>query len=239
MSSLTLGSLFSGIGGLDLGLERAGMEVQWQVEIEDYCTKILEKHWPDVRRYRDVKECKNLPYVDVIAGGFPCQPVSVAGKRKVQADSRWLWPEFSRIVSEVRPRYVIVENVPGLLTSGGMGDIFISLAQMGYDAEWGCVSAASVGAPHLRKRIFIVAYPSGEQNSSISNNESSKPYIFSSGEFRGSSLRSYRKTTNWLFEPNVGRVAHGIPSRVDRLISLGNAVTPQQAECIGKLITER
>ncbi len=107
--SMKVGSLFSGIGGLDLGLERAGMEVVWQVEIDDFCNKVLAKHWPDVARYRDVRTVgDDLEHVDLICGGFPCQPVSVAGKRNGKEDERWLWPDYLRIVRIVKPRWVLV-----------------------------------------------------------------------------------------------------------------------------------
>jgi site-specific DNA-cytosine methylase len=160
---ITLGSLFSGIGGLELGLERAGFQVKWQVEYEDYCNKILAKHWPGVKRYGDIYNVRGseLEKVDCICGGFPCQPFSTAGKRKGTADSRWLWPEFYRIICEVRPRWVIIENVPGLLSidSGRVfAGILRDIAATGYDAEWRIVSAKDVGARHLRKRLFIVAY---------------------------------------------------------------------------------
>jgi len=159
----TFGSLFAGIGGLDLGLERAGWICKWQVEIDSYCLAVLRKHWPNVPKFGDVKTIREgeLENVDLICGGFPCQSVSVAGKRKAQADERWLWPEFARIIRMVRPRFVLVENVPGLRSANqgrAMGEVLGDLAACGYDAEWNRVSAASVGAPHLRERIFIVAY---------------------------------------------------------------------------------
>lgn len=159
----TFGSLFAGIGGLDLGLDRAGWSCKWQVEIDPYCLAVLQKHWPNVPRFGDVKTLTGdeLESVDLICGGFPCQPVSCAGKKKGQADERWLWPEFARIIRMVRPRFVLVENVPGLLNANegrAMGEVLGDLAESGYDAEWNRVSAASVGAPHLRERIFIVAY---------------------------------------------------------------------------------
>jgi site-specific DNA-cytosine methylase len=160
---ITLGSVFSGIGGLELGLERAGFQVKWQVEYEDYCNKILAKHWPGVKRYGDIYNVRGseLEKVDCICGGFPCQPFSTAGKRKGTADSRWLWPEFYRIICEVRPRWVIVENVPGLLSidSGRVfAGILRDIAATGYDAEWRIVSAKDVGARHLRKRLFVIGY---------------------------------------------------------------------------------
>ncbi len=157
-------SLFAGIGGIDLGLERAGMTTVAQVENDPWCNQVLEKHWPNVPRWTDIHDVdpKELPDHDIIAGGFPCQPVSIAGTRLAQDDPRWLWPEFHRIVRVVRPRYVLVENVPGL-ASAGMGDILGDLAEIGYDTEWTSVPAAAVGAPHLRWRIFIVGYPAGSR----------------------------------------------------------------------------
>jgi len=160
---MTIGSLFSGIGGLELGLEWAGLgPVLWQCECDPYCLAVLEKHWPNVRRYTDVRALDaTVPVVDLICGGFPCPPVSVAGKQRAQADDRWLWPEFARVVRLLRPHYVIVENVPGLLTANrgtAFGDVLGSLAALGYDAEWHHIGACDVGAPQRRYRVFIVAW---------------------------------------------------------------------------------
>lgn len=160
---MRFGSLFSGIGGFDLGLERAGMECAWQVEIDDYATKVLEKHWPDTSRYRDVWECgsANLESVDLICGGFPCQPVSHAGKQEGQNDERWLWPEFARIIGEIKPKWVLGENVPGLLSNDSgrlFGGILRDLAALGYNVEWNCIPASYVGAPHIRDRVWIIAH---------------------------------------------------------------------------------
>ena len=154
-------SLFTGVGGLDLGLERAGWECVAQIENDEWCTRILNKHWPAVPKWRDIYDvdADDLPHTDAVVGGFPCQPVSLAGRRAAQSDERWLWPEFLRIVRVVRPRIVVVENVPGLF-SAGFGDVVGGLAEAGYDTEWASVPAAAVGAPHLRWRVFIVAYPS-------------------------------------------------------------------------------
>ena len=159
---MTVGSLFSGIGGFDLGLERAGFTIRWQVENDAYCNRVLRKHWPDVVRYGDIRtvEWALVEPVDLVCGGPPCQPVSVAGKRKGTADERWLWPEFARCLRVLRPRYVFIENVPGLLTNG-FDAVLGDLADLGYDAEWQVLSAAAFGAPHLRKRVWIVAYREG------------------------------------------------------------------------------
>jgi len=134
-------SLFSGIGGLELGLERAGMTVVGQVEIDPWCRKVLAKHWPEVPRHDDVRTCVDWwrseprPAVHVVAGGFPCQPASSAGLRLAQDDERWLWPAMARVVRELRPEYVVLENVVGLLDRG-FDEVLGSLASLGFDAEW-------------------------------------------------------------------------------------------------------
>lgn len=163
--TIRFGSLFTGIGGMDLGLERSGMVCEWQVELDGYATRVLEKHWPNVRRERDVREFPPKPAarwrVDAIVGGFPCQPVSCAGRRQAQRDPRWLWPHFARVVRVLRPDYVVVENVPGLLVRGyGFDEVLGDLAEMGLDAEWAVLPASAFGAPHIRERVFIVAYAS-------------------------------------------------------------------------------
>lgn len=168
--ALTVGSLFSGIGGLDLGLERAGMQIAWQCEIDPYCREVLQKHWPEAVIYDDITKLsgRDVQPVDVLCGGFPCQDVSMAGKRAgIEEGTRsGLWSEYARLIGEIEPRWVFIENVPGLLSidSGrGFGRVLYDLAIRGYDAEWDCISAASVGALHRRDRIFIVAHAHGEQ----------------------------------------------------------------------------
>lgn len=162
---MTFGSLFSGIGGLDLGLERAGMVCKWQVEKDEYCQRVLAKHWPGVKRYGDVRELSGseLERVDLIAGGFPCTDTSNAGARSgLDGEHSGLWREMFRIICVARPRLVLVENVPGLLARG-MGDVLGDLASIGFDAEWQSLPAFSVGAPHQRYRVFIVAYARGSR----------------------------------------------------------------------------
>lgn len=157
---MRIGSLFSGIGGLELGLERAGVgNAVWQVERDPFCRGILAKHWPDAQRFDDVRTvgAHNLSPVDVICGGFPCQDISYAGKGAGLAGERsGLWYEFARIVGEMGPRFVVVENVAALLIRG-FGDVLGTLAALGYDAEWRIVRASDVGAAHQRERVFIVA----------------------------------------------------------------------------------
>jgi len=160
--TLTLDSLFAGIGGLEYGLEMTGrFKTVWQVEKDAYCRKVLAKHWPDVTRYEDVKDVgrENLEPVDVICGGFPCQDISNAGRRAgiVEGNRSGLWHEYVRIIRELRPQYVVVANVSALLVRG-LDVVLGELAESGYDAEWSMLSAADVGAPHLRQRIFVIAY---------------------------------------------------------------------------------
>lgn len=156
---MKLGSLCSGIGGLDLGLEHGlGTETAWQVERDPYCRRVLARHWPNAERFDDVFSvgAANLLTVDVLCAGFPCQPASVAGKRLAQKDPRWLWPEVARIAQELSPPICIFENVLGLRTAG-LRDMLADLAALGFDVEWSDFSAWEVGAPHIRRRIFIVA----------------------------------------------------------------------------------
>jgi len=161
--TLTVGSLFSGIGGLDLGLERAGMQVIWQSEIDPYACKVLSKHWPEVVNHGDIKKInwKEIERPNVICGGYPCQPFSTAGKRRGEEDPRHLWPWVREAISQLRPDYAILENVRGHLSMGGLS-VVAELASIGYDCEWRVVSAASVGANHRRDRIIIVAYPQSQ-----------------------------------------------------------------------------
>lgn len=157
---MTVGSLFAGIGGFDLGFERAGYEIRWQVEIDPWARAVLAKHWPTVHRHDDVRTAgaHNLERVDLICGGFPCQDISLAGNGAgIEGERSGLWAEYARIIGELRPRYVVVENVAALLVRG-FDRVLGDLAARGYDAEWDCIPAAAVGAPHRRDRIWLVAY---------------------------------------------------------------------------------
>lgn len=160
---MTYGSLFSGIGGLDLALEAFGHTPVWQAESDPYARAVLAKHWPEVRRYNDVREIDHeAPPADIICGGFPCQDISSAGSRAgIDGARSGLWAEYARIVRELRPRAVFVENVSDLAVRG-LDRVLGDLAAIGFDAEWTCVRASDVGAPHRRERIFILAYPAGE-----------------------------------------------------------------------------
>lgn len=156
---LTIGSLFSGVGGLELGLEQSGLgPVTWQVERDAYCRAVLAKHWPSTERYEDVVTATALPAVDILCGGFPCQDVSVAGKGVGLAGERsGLWVHFARIVGEVRPSFVVVENVPGLIRRG-LATVVADLRRLGYEVVGTRIAASDFGAPHKRERLLTVAY---------------------------------------------------------------------------------
>jgi DNA (cytosine-5)-methyltransferase 1 len=232
--------LFSGIGGFSVGLERAGMRTIGFCEIDPFCQKILTKHWPDVPCYGDIRtltarDIRARP--DVIAGGFPCQDVSLIGKGAGLSGARsGLWKEYARLIGEIRPNFVIVENVTALL-GRGFGDVLGDLAALGYDAEWHCIPASAVGARHRRDRVWVVAYPIGARLEGHAGDGSAgrrpgqdgpaSPRRLCDGEFAA---------WQWDAEPDMGRVAHGVPNRVDRLKSLGNAIVPRIAEIIGRAI---
>jgi DNA (cytosine-5)-methyltransferase 1 len=159
----TIGSLFAGIGGIDLAFQNAGFEIAWQVEIDDFCQKVLDKNFPGITRFRDIFDCHHLPYVDVITAGFPCQPFSVAGKQRGRDDDRFLIPEMIRIIHECQPTVVFLENVPGFASLNDGAEfkaLLRTLAEMGFDAQWGHIGASDIGAPHKRERWFCVAYKS-------------------------------------------------------------------------------
>jgi DNA (cytosine-5)-methyltransferase 1 len=192
--SLTVGSLFSGIGGIDLGLERAGHRVLWQSEIDNYACRVLKKHWPEIPNLGDVKKINwsEVPNVDIIAGGYPCQPFSQAGKRKGKEDPRHLWPYVLDAIRTIRPRFALMENVRGHLTLG-FGDVLADLAGCGYSAEWQIISAASVGAPHRRDRLFFVAYPDDARDRAPERDmeqERTTRFVFGDNSLDGISGRS-------------------------------------------------
>jgi DNA (cytosine-5)-methyltransferase 1 len=272
---LTFGSLFAGIGGFDLGFEWAGMSCKWQVEIDDYANRVLAKHWPGVPRWRDVRTWPQpgTESVDVICGGFPCQDISNAGKRAgLDGDRSGLFFEIIRIACELEPRFIVLENVAALLNRG-MGRVLGELAEIGFDTEWHCIPASAVGAPHVRDRVFLLAYTKSKRiNRNMGNDSKEKktnrkwPNQFNSFSENVANAESKRpqrrrpakqqisnswdeqiklgrncdsaRTNNWAVEPAVGRVAHGISNRVDRLKCLGNAIVPQVAYLVGKRVIE-
>ncbi len=305
---LTHLSLFSGIGGLDLAAERAGFTTVGQCEWAEYPTKVLEKHWPDVPRWKDIQTLTGgdffgrtgLHTVDVISGGFPCQPFSVAGKRRGKEDDRYLWPEMLRIVQEIRPSWIVGENVAGIVNME-LDTVLADLEGAGYSCQTLIIPACGVDAPHQRYRCAILAYTNSPRRekwnaprfaanerflvgSSLTDVANAKRFRLRSNsdsslsdekrnnqthrkdgkselcETRRSSsfisdakgkLREFPEQCTeptrftgsaeymrWKPEPDVGRVAYGIPHRVDRLRALGNAVVPPQFYPIFRYIAQ-
>lgn len=217
-----------------MGFERAGLTCKWQVEINSYARAVLAKHWPNVYRWDDVRTWPqpNAEKVDVICGGFPCQDISYAGKGAgIHGERSGLWFEFARVVREMGPRFVVVENVAALLTRG-LDDVLGTLATLGYDAEWDCLPASAFGASHYRNRVFVIA------SNANSSGLQTWPQRHRPNEEKNAeqSWMPIKRHGGWSSEPAVGRVANGIPNRVDRIRALGNAVVPQVAEYIGQRI---
>ena len=273
--------LFSGIGGFSYAAERlvGGFETVAFCEQDEFCKKILHKHWPTIPIINDVKELADNAdefrgIVDIVCGGFPCQPVSVAGLQRADQDDRYLWEEMFRVIQGCKPRWVIAENVTGLINIKG-GVLFESvqtdLESEGYSVQSIVLPAASKNAPHRRQRIWIVAYTSrvGYRGRSGQKCRNSERLVFSEEQGRstvGSETERrgalFGTGQGWEFEPDVGRVAHGIPSRLDgfdgwdrepediprvatgiknrteRLKSLGNSIVPQVVAEIFRAIKE-
>ena len=310
--------LFSGIGGFSLGLEWAGMSTVAMCEKDPYCRKILAKHWPHLTIHEDIRNLDGKQYadsIDVVCGGFPCQPFSVAGKQRGSDDDRHLWPEMLRVIQESKPRWVIGENVFGFINME-LDNVQADLEREHYTVRKFVLPAVAVDAHHRRDRIFIISYANSPAVWDISERQAqgrdhfqavrqtftpddgkAQPLAYSdnrhwsrknkgvlgkqSGEtsdrFTGSGedvayshdtgiqgstkprshgeigkeshdqhlercsrssvrLSNTQRQTCWLPEPNVGRVAHGVPNRVDRLRGLGNAVVPQLVQAIGELV---
>jgi len=265
--------LFSGIGGFSYGLEKTGFQTVAFCEMDKYCKLVLQKHWKGTKIYSDVKEITKerletdgVELPEIITGGFPCQPFSIAGKQKGTNDDRHLWPEMFRIIKELKPRWVIGENVRGIVNiQDGMvfETVCTDLESEGYEVQAFNIPAAGVGAPHRRERIWIVANSRRtlRQGSSIReknedetrkedadqhqrSSSSPEPNVANASAGRRALQKTEVSTRGngiehqswWQSEPDVGRVAHGVPGRVHRLRALGNSIVPKIAEEIGKAI---
>ena len=238
-------SLFAGIGGFDLGLERTGgFKTVAFCEIDPFCRRVLAKHWPGLHCYEDLRELTGERLaadgitVDVICGGFPCQDISEAGRRAgIEGERSGLWSEYARLVRELRPRFVIVENVAALL-GRGLGRVLGDLAEIGYDAEWDCVGADAIGASQHRERLWLLAYPDDTRlQGPVWQGQSSSPRTWrppahceplrSSGGYWPPGPRAVA---------DVPRMADGATNRAHRLKALGNSIVPQIPELIGRAI---
>ena len=217
---LTHLSLFSGIGGLDLAAEMAGIKTVGQCEWADYQTKILEKHWPDVPKWRDIRtltkesfyERTGLRTVDIVSGGFPCQPFSNAGKRQGERDDRFLWPEMLRVISELKPAWVIGENVPGIVNLA-LDTVLSDMESRGYAAQPFIIPACGVDAPHKRDRVAILAYSDGQQlGKHWTQNATSENG--GTGEDHGRGMEGAYCRDRGQNKSRIGRMADGIPESI-------------------------
>ena len=242
MSKLRLLDLFSGIGGFSLGLESTGgFKTVAFCEFDKHAQAVLKKHWPETKIYDDVRTLDAKKYkgsVDVVCGGFPCQDLSVAGKKKgiTEGERSNLYTEMLRIISECLPRYAIFENVTGLL-AGESGRWFAKflydLASVGYDAEWHCISASELGANHHRDRVWVVAYPNMQRCEG-----GTKESILGEPRLQIEFVRSFERwaTRQDIPSPRSIGAADGLPRRLDRITRLGNAVVPAIPKIIGEAI---
>lgn len=237
----TVGDLFAGIGGFSLGLEWAGFEIKWQVEADKYCRKVLKKHWPNVKQYGDIKDVgkHNLEPVDLICGGFPCQPASYCGKQRGREDDRWLWPEMFRIIKEFKPAWVVAENVYGLITlEQGLAfkSLLFDLESEDYKTQSFIIPACAVNAPHRRNRVWIIAHTKGERlQRSIKTYDKQRTQSYDKQSVRCPELWH----ENWYeAATRLCGVDDGVPNRMDRIRALGNAVVPQVVETIGRAILQ-
>jgi DNA (cytosine-5)-methyltransferase 1 len=223
--------LFSGIGGFSLGLERAGMETIAFCEQDKFCQKVLKKHWPHIPIHDDIRSLDGTQYrgsVDLVCGGFPCQPHSLSGSRNASGDDRDMWPDTFRIICEIQPKWFIGENVSGILSSERgkfFAGILRDISGGGLNAEWFTLPGGAVGAEHLRARVWMVAYPDTAQ--------------FKRGGISGRVAKEYANTSHSRWgkdKSGVVRTLNGIPNQMDRLAALGNSVVPQIPEIIGRAI---
>lgn len=226
--------LFSGIGGFSLGLEKAGMETIAFCEFDKHAQSVIKKHWPNTPIFDDVRLLDGKQFrgiANIVCGGFPCQDLSSAGKQLgFNGERSSLYKEMLRIIGECRPEYALFENVAALLTGDSgrwFAQFLYDLAEVGYDAEWHCIPASYIGAPHIRDRVWIIAYPNTKEDRISTFGEILSECKVSGRDFQ----REWRGSL-----PRVSRMDDGIPKRLDRLARLGNAVVPQIPEMIGRAI---
>lgn len=232
--------LFSGIGGFSIGLEAAGFETAAFCEIEEYPKRVIKERWPSVPIYSDVRELTGKQLradgvvPSVIVGGYPCQPFSVTGRQRGEQDERHLWPEVRRLIRELRPRWVICENVGGHIKLG-LDEVLAALENEGYAVWTFVIPASGVDAPHKRDRVWIVAHSNSASiaREGVASGVSERQLLDSPSLQGGGAKASFG---GWATEPRVRRVVNGIPNQPHRLKALGNAIVPQIAEMIGHTI---
>lgn len=225
-TDLTHGSLFSGIGGFELGAEWSDIKTIWNCEILPYQQKILKQHFPNTEQYADIKELRNPKYVDIISGGFPCQDISNSGtKLGIKGHRSGLWGEMFRIIREVRPKYIIIENSPALIIRG-FERVLCDLSEIGYNAEWQCLSGKQFGTQHKRERIYCIAYSNGIGQQAFY--EPSRFGIKACKNWEADST-CFSMPNEWLNRPTDSftiRRGNDVPNKLHRIKGCGNAVMP-------------
>lgn len=255
---MRVGSLFTGIGGFDLAATWAGMSISYQVENDPFCNQVLEKRFPNVPKYGDIRSITNghLPKVDILCGGFPCQPFSVAGHRRGAEDDRALWKEMLRIIKDTKPTWAIGENVPGII-SMELDNIVDDLENAGYETQTLVIPACAVGAQHIRSRVWILAHTNQDCKSGSTKHDkkaalsSDTDSIGQPGQGTASSTSYSTQIGDWeaygslddrawrrYIEAGVCRGTDGIPHGMDRLRGLGNAIVPHVAYILFKYMQQ-
>jgi DNA (cytosine-5)-methyltransferase 1 len=239
MNQLTHLDLFSGIGGFAYAAKEVGLETIGFSEIDPFCCKVLKKHWPDVPNYGDIKSLNFHGHVDVITGGFPCQPFSIAGKKKGKDDNRYLWPEFLRIIKQSNPTWIIAENVTGIVGME-LDNIIDDLEAENYETQAFIIPACASNAPHRRDRVWIVANRISERCDNSGDNRQTR-YLQGNKEWNLAQIQqeweqfkpitwATNKAEDWLqFNARISRSNDGLPKGLDRIKSLGNSIVPQIA----------
>lgn len=244
----TIGSCFSGIGGFELGLEMAGFKTLWQIEYDDSCQKILKKHWPDVKKYKDINnvKIKELETPGIITGGYPCQPFSLAGNRQGEKDDRHLWPKMFEIIKAKRPNWIVCENVLGHV-SMGLDAVLSDLGSISYSYQTFIIPTCAVGSPQLRERVWIVAHSRKSSDNIKRTFHKNKNILAKKSKNRVNIWSEYNricKFDEWLPEQDVRsgsafcRKINGVSPKLDksRIEALGNAIDPRLAYQIGRAI---
>lgn len=241
--------LFSGIGGFSLGLERAGMRTVAFCERDEFCRAVLAKHWPGIHCYDDVRAIPRIGGIDLVCGGFPCQPWSSAGKQLGAEDDRHLWPAMLEVIKAERPYWVVGENVAGIIRLG-LDQVLSDLEGIGYACRTFDIPACAIGADHIRRRVWIVARDThrNSQSTSAVNDEAQRLSGLAADSYsaqcegRGISSGVHAEYPDfgdprWREDQSsMDRTANGIPRQLDRLRAIGNAVVPQIPEIIGRAI---
>ena len=223
---MTHGSLFSGIGGFEWGAKYAGIETIWNCEIAKFQRKVLSKNFPNVKQYEDIRDVVRPKYADIVSGGFPCQDISVARKGKgIKGERSGLWKEMCRVIREIRPKYIIIENSPAL-TIRGLDTVLCDLSQAGYNAEWRCLSNSEFGFPHKRERIYIIAYSNKDerQKRGLQGSGKIESIFIEIPELHGGHIFAQR--IYQMPDSSIIGIDDGVSDWCNRVGAIGNAVNP-------------